>query len=500
MKLLTKLERCKEFWWLLGILSFFFLLRLPSLFEPYWYGDEGIYQIVGLALREGRMLYAEAWDNKPPLLYLTYALFNSEQFYVKLASLLSGLFSISIFFYLSQALVRNFRITLIITILFASLIGLPIIEGNIANAENFMMPLILAAGYLLFTLKRKDRPFTHFSERTILIIAGILLGTAFLYKTVAIFDFAAFFIFLIITMLPKERKPFHLHHIMQQHRNQLLLFSLSFLTPFFISVLFFLFAGTLTFYLQAIFFSNVGYVNYNNVLLIPQGLLLIKSVLLILLILYLFLRHHTFSSQFLFVVLWAGFALFNSFFSQRPYTHYMLVLLPSFCLMLGLVLAKKEKNKTLLLSLTVIIFLLAINFFDRWSVQRTTTYYTNFLSFVTNQRSLREYQAFFDSQTPRDTNVAYYLKNNLPKNASVFIWGNSAQMYTLSDKRPPTRFVVAYHVLTNKETQQETQIDLERIKPTFIAILPNIESYPFPMYNYAHKITIEDVQIYERIY
>ena len=90
MKILKRLEKSKSFWFLLGISFLFFLLRLPSLIEPNWYGDEGIYQIIGKAMGSGRILYSQIWDNKPPLLYITYALFNGEQFQVRIFSLISS--------------------------------------------------------------------------------------------------------------------------------------------------------------------------------------------------------------------------------------------------------------------------------------------------------------------------------------------------------------------------------------------------------------------------
>src|SRR3990167_9750693 len=75
-------------------LILFFLLRLPSLIEPYWYGDEGIYEVLGMAMRNERLLYKDIWDNKPPLLYVMYALFNSDQFLVRFSSLLFGLLAV----------------------------------------------------------------------------------------------------------------------------------------------------------------------------------------------------------------------------------------------------------------------------------------------------------------------------------------------------------------------------------------------------------------------
>jgi hypothetical protein len=51
----------------------FILLRLPSLYESYWYGDEGIYAAVSSEVSRGKKLYAETWDHKPPLIFLIFA-------------------------------------------------------------------------------------------------------------------------------------------------------------------------------------------------------------------------------------------------------------------------------------------------------------------------------------------------------------------------------------------------------------------------------------------
>ena len=59
----------------LGILLFITLiLRIPSFFEPYFYGDEMIYLSIGQGIRKGLDLYTQIFDNKPPLIYLTAAI------------------------------------------------------------------------------------------------------------------------------------------------------------------------------------------------------------------------------------------------------------------------------------------------------------------------------------------------------------------------------------------------------------------------------------------
>src|SRR4030066_1412708 len=81
----------KHYLLLASILFVTFILRFPSLFEPFWYGDEGIFAAVGRNLNHGGVLYQTAWDNKPPMIYLTYAaifkLFGVSMFWLRLATL-----------------------------------------------------------------------------------------------------------------------------------------------------------------------------------------------------------------------------------------------------------------------------------------------------------------------------------------------------------------------------------------------------------------------------
>src|SRR3989344_9540207 len=98
MKILRMLEKNTGFWFVLASSFVFFLLRFPSLFEPLWYGDEGIYQVIGSSLNNDTLLYKEIFDNKPPFLYWLYSIFDSDQFAIRLVSLIFGLLSIIIFF------------------------------------------------------------------------------------------------------------------------------------------------------------------------------------------------------------------------------------------------------------------------------------------------------------------------------------------------------------------------------------------------------------------
>lgn len=52
--------------WLCVLMALVVILRVPSFFEPYNYGDEMIYLTLGQGMRQGLTLYKDIHDNKPP--------------------------------------------------------------------------------------------------------------------------------------------------------------------------------------------------------------------------------------------------------------------------------------------------------------------------------------------------------------------------------------------------------------------------------------------------
>lgn len=495
MKVLGKLEGSKSFWFLLISVITFFILRFPSLFEPYWYGDEGVYQALGLAIRNGRLLYQGIWDNKPPLLYLLYGFFEGDQFWVKFASLIFGIFSVIIFFYLSKKLFRSFKASIISTSTFTILFGLPILEGNIANAENFMLFPILLSALLLVNLNGSIEKKKEGKNLKMIFLAGVLLGIAFLFKTVAVFDFTAFllFIFLIdknlITHL--KNKNYQAYEV-----KKLFFYILGFLLLPLLTALFFLFKGAFASFINATLFSNVGYVGYGNNFIIPQGLLIFKLTLLLIISYLIFSRRKLLGIGGAFALLWFSFSLFNAFFSQRPYTHYLLTLLPSLAILVGLIFENKKLQKIYSLSVLTALILVAANFSFYLKV---IPYYFNFLSFVSNNKTVWEYQRFFDKMTPLDYELASFIKVNTKSPDYIFTWGNNAQLYKLTNKLPPGRYTVAYHITSSKSGLKETTKDLDLKKPKFVIIMPYMNYFPFQLAGYSLRVIIDQALVYERV-
>jgi hypothetical protein len=503
MNLLDRIEK-RKYSWIIGILAVtFFLLRFPSLFEPYWYGDEGIYQVIGSGLRSGRQFYLGVWDNKPPLLFVIYYLANGDQFNARLISLVFGLFSLIAFYFLAKKLFKENYIRITITAIFTLLFGLPIIEGNIANSENFMLLPILVAANLFYPLIDEHALQLLINKKWLLAITGVLFSLTFLIKIVAIFDFTAFLVFIIFVS-NLHSKHIRINNIIKN--IYLMLPNISwfvggFIIPVLISIIIFFILGVLPQYLDAVFGSNIDYVGWGNRLIIPQGLLILKILLLILFIVLLFINKNKFSRSSLFILIWLAFSLFNIFFSQRPYTHYLLVLLPSISLYIGILLTRETfRNKIISFTVMFIILYLVLTNFLYWSISRTLAYYSNYLNFITLKKDFRAYQSFFDPQNPQDYMVASYIKEHTHPRDIIFLWGNNVQIYSLSKTFPPGRYSTAYHIATNEQTISETQIAINKNKPKYIIITSYQQNIPIDMSGYLYVLTIGNAQIYERTF
>jgi hypothetical protein len=513
MKILKKLENSRSFWSILIISLLFFFLRLPSIIEPYWYGDEGIYEVIGQAIHQGRALYTDIWDNKPPLLYIIFAFFNGNQESVRTLSLIFGLLSTIVFFYFCQKLFRKLSSSVIATLLFVLLFATPFLEGNIANAENFMLLPILIAGLLIYNhsstrhsglngsrhSKMTDRPIKLF-------LAGFLLSIAFLFKIVAIFDLIAFILFMLLSSLREEKRRSNLIQqiagITSAARNDILSVIAGFALTCLITILYFLSQHALKDFIEAAFFGNVDYVGLNNSFLnIPQGLLFFKILLLATVLSLIYFKRHKLSKPILFILLWFSFSFFNAFFSQRPYTHYLLVLLPSICLFIGLFFeTSKNKFRFLLLACLISMFALIKNNFWMTNPKDTALYYQNMMLFITGHKDVQSYRSFFDIRTPRDYELASFITKHTTESDTIFIWGDSAQIYALSNKLPIDKYTVAYHITQNKELMKETQQTLIEVKPKYIITLSETPPLPFNVPFYTIRFNYTGATIYERTF
>jgi hypothetical protein len=490
MKTIYFLKQHAEGWWLFLITAFFVILRFPSLFEPYWYGDEGIYQVIGRGLGVGKLLYRDVWDNKPPLLYILYGLVHGDQFGARFLSILFGIGTIIILFLFSRKLFQSSAIAYATTLFFACFFGLPMFEGNIANAENFLVLPSLLSGFVIYSLVKDRKKKSHI--KLLLFSAGLFGGLSLSVKVFGLFDFISFLCFFVFFRFSSFRRK----DIINLSQELLMMF-VGFILPLLLSAIYFLFSGTFIVFFQSIFQGNISYVAWNNTFFIPQGFLVLKVILLMAFVIGLFMKRKYFTMPELFILLWTGFSLFSAFLSQRPYIHYQLVVLPAISFGVGLFFYQRHRLKKLLSGLLVLaVITLLYNNFEHWKIGRTISYYTNFSAFMSGNKNIVDYQSFFDPNTPRDYLLADYIRLHTKPNSTIFVWGNNPQVYVLSKTFPPGRLPTEYHIMTNQLTVEETIFAMNKRPPKYIIIMPNLPSIPFNMRDYRYQGTINGAQIY----
>ena len=456
MKAITK-HFTKEHIFLFIILLVIFVMRFPSLFEPFWYGDEGIFAAVARNLNLGGVLYDTAWDNKPPMIYLTYqAIFNVfgvSMFWLRLVTIIAVLTTAAIIYEIAQVTIGVKR-ALVATFTFGLLTSLRLIEGNLALTEIYMiLPIALA---MMIAIKRK---FDYLS----LFVAGFLFAVGSLYKQVGALEAAALGIFLFLesrTFFDFVKKGFIL--------------TIGFLIPYTVAVLYFAPKNLLNDYIFAAYTYYQIYLNES-----PQYQIFInisKILPIVAAVGYGIWQKYKLKkvgvTHLLF--LWAAFSLLGSYFSGRTYGHYLVQAVPAVSLLIASISLPVKLNKARIVfavaffvPLLILTRLLFSDFLTGGPINQIR-YWQNFIAFAYSDKGLSDYNDFFD----RNVNTIMALADSIEKSGSrgktIYIWGDFPWLYAVVDAWNPSRYVTSFHVFGVPDGPKEVTSDLNANLPELI--------------------------------
>lgn len=477
--------------WLVILLFICFLLRIPSFFEPYYYGDEMIYLTLGQGIRQGIPLYSGLHDNKPPVIYLIAALAGSLvwfKVFLAIASLISIVLFAKIVRFIFEEKPNTQKVSVI---LFALLTTLPLLEGNIANAENFMMAFSLGAIYILLSKKLNVRN---------LLFSGILFGISFLTKIPALLDLPVIIVFWIITT------EFNKESLIKILKKSLWVVA-GFLIPTLLSLAWYGIGSHLTDYIKAAFMQNVGYVSswrpidVQKSFLIRNAPLLIRFMIASLGIIITFIFRKKLSKPFILASVWLMLSLFAVTLSERPYPHYLLQSVGPIVIFLGIFFTHTLVEQSYVV--IPLLFAFFIPVYYRFWYYPTTAYYLNFIKYITGANSKDKYVLSFNKYTQRNYQIADFLINSSYRKDNVFVWGpDSPTVYALSRRSPPMKYVADYHVF-DYSTKSKVVKMLSAGKPRFIVITP--EAKPFLeianllRQNYLLVNQIDEVEIWSLV-
>jgi hypothetical protein len=450
--------------WLLILLSFVLILRIPSLFEPYYYGDEMISLAVGEAIKKGVILYKGIHDNKPPLLYLISA-FAGNLFWLKAILAFWNIGSIILFWRLAETLFpKKEKLHKIATSAFAILTTIPLLEGNTVNGEILMIGPSIAAFLLLFSAKHTFRN---------LFWAGILFSIAILIKVPAIFEVPVLIIFWLIQ---SDLKKGNLKDIFLK----ILYLLAGLLLPILLTLLYFWLKGALQDYLKAAFLQNIGYLStfrpgdvqkaflLRNLPLIIRGVIVAGGIILLVIL------RKRLSSQFIFATTWLLFALFAATLSERPYPHYLIQAVPAISFLLAILFSEKTLEQTLvILPLTLAFF---VPIYYKFYYYSTSSYYLRFFKFAIHLIDKNKYFAEFEKTVNRNYEIANFLVKSSRPDERIFVNGDTPAIYALTRRLPAGKYLADYHISDFSSRETEAKI-LQEQKPSFIILLP--EARPF---------------------
>ncbi len=471
------------------ILFGIFLLRIPSLFEPLWYGDEGIFAAVARNLNLGGVLYQTAWDNKPPMIYLTYSTIfkwlGVSMFNLHMAALVAVLATAATIY---EIVVSTYsaRRALVAMAIFGLLSSLRVFEGNLALTEVFMV--MFTAFGMFVALKRK---FDYIS----LICAGTLFAIASLYKQVGAFEAAALGIFLF----------FESKNLVTFFKKGLIL-AVGFALPYLLTVGYFARLNLLPDYIFAAYTYYRIYLNES-----PQYALFINALKyspVILAFLYAAIKkkQNEFGIFNLFV-LWLCFSFLGSYFSGRAYGHYMVQILPALAIVVSTVKFELKGKTAIVGGLLVVVLLVSTgrlfpNIYG-WNPTDQFKYYGNFVSFVNGSKSLDSYNNYFDHNVNRIMAADDFLKLNGAAGKSAYIWGDLPWIYAISDVWNPSRYVTSFHVFGVPNGREEVAGDVMKSQPDYILKPPSsIGNFPelenILIANYTLDSSVEGIEVFKK--
>lgn len=459
--------------YLVILVLLFLFLRIPSLFEPYWYGDEGIYLVLGQAIRKGVTLYNRIHDNKPPTLYYLAAISHTV-FGFRLLLLFFMAPTIYFFHRLNQLFLSP-RASKLATFIFLILTSIPYFEGNIANAEVFMLlPTILAI--YLFCKKifsSKNSSLTNGLPARTLVSAGLLLGFAFTIKIPVAIEFVLLCLWLFVNNLDSFKKAF-------SRLLYLFIFGLSFLFPIILWSIYFYFKGAIKPFLVASLFQNFGYLSSwstgTQTSSLSSGGVITRFLILlgVWLIIFILNRRGSISKKFSFILFWFSATIFGSLLSGRPYPHYLIQVLPPLTLLIVEIFNFKNKKNQLFCLSSIFIFVLIIYKFNFYFYP-IGSYYSNFYSF--SSKSSSDYRNYFGSEVNNIYKISDFIKSNTDPDDKIFVWGDQPYIYALSERLSATKYIVSYHIV-DFHGYQITMDKLKANLPKFI-IYYQMPSRPF---------------------
>lgn len=453
-------------------------LRVPSFLEPHWYTDEASYVTVGRALLRGKVLYAQIWNNKPPLQSWTIAaetwLFGSSEAGLHLLTFLAGALALAAVAWAARRLLSPRRA--LAASLFAALaLGLPVLDAELAIPESLLIAPLAWAGALVVVSLQPRRDGRRSGIRGWPVLAGALAAAAIAYQQTAVAETCAFGLAILCSPAATRRQlaafvatvvgitGAWLALVMAQAGPQAVAFAL---------------AGFYVAYTQSVFPSTTfGVILHLAEVALATVLLGAGS----------FLSRRLTTRWTL--VLWAGSSLMVAALSRQPYAHYLTPAVAPVALLVGslpgfsgLRLPRPAllRFAPQLAGLAIAAALASVAGLD-WvpaaspsptlnSSRTLGMYYGGAIKAAFNKDEHDSWDNAFDARVGADSAVAEWLEAEGLGGSTAVVWSSDAWLYSLADLdvELPTPPIYNDEVLLGIDGQVADRVDT--LSPSLIIV------------------------------
>ena len=437
-------------------------LRIPSLYEPRWYRDEGIFAAIAHSIRSGDTLYADAWDNKPPLIFFTYAAiqaaFGTGVFALHAVTAAFVIATLAVVFVAARRLCSDAG-AIAGGGVFVALMCTPIVEGNLALTETYMILFTSLGALALLIALSGDGNYGWIA------LTGLSCSIAVGYKQVALFDAGAFALVLGCAS--------------QHPAGALAVFAGALVVPHLALAGYFLVAGALPDYSYGVAGSIPLYSDlspdrnplFRLALLAPAivvaGTLLARR------------RRGDHASPEDVPLVWLPFAFAGATASSMPFPHYLQQAVPALALTVAMLVAGREWLRVppapLALATAAAAAVAFAQFNDPFISNRQlhpVGYYRNYVSYSTGDRDYQEYERFFDGAGESVRDISATIDED-GAGTTLFAWSELAWLYSAGGYDNPSEYYTSFLGSIIPDAREGVLRALDDDPPAYVVLSDN---------------------------
>lgn len=460
------------------------MILLPTLY--YAVGrDQGLFSFVADLMLQGKLPYRDVWEIKPPLIYLTYALFQwllgPGPMAIHLPDRALQLLVVMLLSLIGSRL-RGKSLGVLAGLWYLCLY----VRGGyycMGQAEAYATVFGVAAAWLFIWHASFGQPLPPFP----LAAVGLAVGISFAYKPTAGLAFFPFLLFALLGSLWPWQKP--------RARAKTPVAALWLLIPFLLPqaamLLWMHQVGILQSFLEIQSAFVLPYARLEGLrlsfgdVLLRQGLPILYAfalpVLLGVIGFFSLWRAPGQKQARRLLLIWTLFSLGSALIQKRLFLYHLLPFFLPFSLLAaeGTLAASRLLRSAARggapLQLAICLPLL-------WLIAVRGSHYADFLRYAAGARSEDQWHANFGHPSPGEfyypalLQAAKYLARTTRPGDPVFIWGFEPYVYVAARRYPPTRFAInppLAAVWPPPAWRQELLADLRRTPPVVILVVHN---------------------------